>query len=206
MGIDLSRRMIERARERSRAEGVTNAGFEQADAQVYPFEAQAFDLAISRFGAMFFGDPIAAFRNIGLALRPAGRLTLLAWQEIRKNAWQLAIRNALAVGRTLPEPPVGVPGPFGLADANVGRRILVEAGFEDIAFVEINEPICLGANADAAFAYVRTTGFTHGMLNGLDETVTARALDALRATLLAHDSDEGVLFDSSAWLIQARRP
>ena len=73
LGVDLSARMIEWARERARAEGLTNVRFEQADAQVYPFEREGFDLAISRFGAMFFADPVAAFRNIGRALRPGGR-------------------------------------------------------------------------------------------------------------------------------------
>jgi SAM-dependent methyltransferase len=72
---------------------------------VYPFDRQAFDLAISRFGAMFFGDPVAAFRNIGRALRPGGRLALLSWREVGKNEWLLAIREALAAGRTLPRGP-----------------------------------------------------------------------------------------------------
>src|SRR5438067_900610 len=102
--------MIARARERSRAERITNTRFEQADVQVYQFAGQTFDLAISRVGAMFCADPVAAFCNIGGALRPGGRLALLSWQELRKNQWLLALRAALAAGRTLPEPPAGAPG------------------------------------------------------------------------------------------------
>lgn len=206
LGVDLSARMIARARERSRAEGLTNIRFEQADAQVYPFEARAFDLAISRFGAMFFGDPVAAFRNIGLALRPGGRLALLSWQELGKNEWVSAFREALAVGRTLPEPPVGAPGPFGLAEAAAVRRLLAAAGFEAVDLAEVNEPFYLGADGGDAFDFVRTLGMTRGMLDGLDNRTTAQALEALRATLAAHDTGEGVLFDSSAWLITAHRP
>ena len=87
LGVDLSRRMLDQARERSRAEGLTNVRFEQGDAQVYTFDANAFDVAISRFGVMFFDDPVAAFRNVGRALRPGGRVAFLVWQELRKNEW-----------------------------------------------------------------------------------------------------------------------
>jgi ubiquinone/menaquinone biosynthesis C-methylase UbiE len=80
LGVDLSSQMIGHARRRAAQDGIANARFEQADAQIYPFAAGAFDVAISRTGAMFFGDPAAAFGNIGRALRPAGRLTLLTWQ------------------------------------------------------------------------------------------------------------------------------
>ena len=206
LGVDLSARMIARARERSRAEGLTSARFEQADAQVYPFEGQAFDLAISRFGAMFFGDPVAAFRNIGRALRPDGRVALLSWRELGKNEWLLAIRRALAMGRTLPGPPLGVPGPFGLAEAAAVQRILADAGFAGINLEEVNEPVYLGANGDDAFAFVCTLGITKGLLDGLDNPATARALEKLRATLAAHDTGEGVLLGSCAWLITAHRP
>jgi ubiquinone/menaquinone biosynthesis C-methylase UbiE len=206
LGVDLSARMIERARERARAEELTNVRFEQADAQVYPFERGAFDLAISRFGAMFFVDPGAAFGNIGRALRPGGRLALLSWQELQKNEWLLALREALAMGRALPEPPVGAPGPFGLAEADGVRRILAEAGFEDLNLDEVNEPVYFGSDADDAFDFGRTTGPVKGLLDDLDQPTAARALEALRATLAAHETGEGVLFESRAWLITARRP
>jgi SAM-dependent methyltransferase len=198
--------MIACARERARAEGLANVSFEQADAQVYPFEAQAFDLAISRFGAMFFADPVAAFRNIGRALRPDGRLALLAWQELKQNEWLMTIRQALAMGRALPEPPIGAPGPFGLADPAAVRRILAAAGFEDVALDDVDEPMYFGADADDAFGFAQTTGPVKGLLDGLDQPTTARALEALRATLAAHETADGVLFGSRAWLITARRP
>lgn len=86
LGVDLSARMINRARERGLARGITNASFEQADVQVQPFEDGAFDLAISRYGATFFGDRVAAFRNINRALRPGGRLAILSWQPLSLNA------------------------------------------------------------------------------------------------------------------------
>jgi ubiquinone/menaquinone biosynthesis C-methylase UbiE len=82
LGVDLSARMIERAMTRATAAGLGNAQFLQADAQIYPFPAGYFDQAISRTGVMFFGDPAAAFSDIRRALRSAGRLTLLVWQDM----------------------------------------------------------------------------------------------------------------------------
>jgi SAM-dependent methyltransferase len=87
LGVDLSARMIERARCRATAAGLTNAQFLQADAQIYPFPQGSFDQALSRTGVMFFGDPATAFSNIGRALRRSGRLTLLVWQDDDHNPW-----------------------------------------------------------------------------------------------------------------------
>jgi SAM-dependent methyltransferase len=197
--------MLERAGERARAEGFTNVSFEQADAQVHPFEPEGFDLAISRFGGMFFADPVAAFTNIGRALRTGGRLVLLAWQELPKNEWLSAFCDAVALGRTLPVAPVGAPGPFGLADPAGVRRILSEAGFEGVVLEEVHAPFYLGADSDDAFAFASGLGFTRGMLRGLNDSDRARALEQLRATMVAHDSGEGVVFGSCAWIITAHR-
>jgi SAM-dependent methyltransferase len=203
LGIDLSERMIERARERSRAAGITNVSFEQADAQVHPFPPANFSLAISRFGAMFFEDPVVAFSNIRRALRAGGRLGLLAWRELGRNDWLLAIRSALAVGRDLPAPLAGTPGPFGLADADAVQHILTEAGFVDIDLTDIDEPVQLGIDAVDGFGFVSTLSITMGMLHGLDDETKGRALDELRATLAANETDDGVLLGSRAWLIRA---
>ena len=95
-------------------EGLRNVSFEQADAQVCRFPDARFDLAISRFGTMFFGDPAAAFGNIGRALRAAGRLVMLVWQAHDRNEWAVAIRQSLAPEGRLPVPAAGAD-PFSLA-------------------------------------------------------------------------------------------
>ncbi|MCU1451283.1 MAG: Methyltransferase type 11 [Acidimicrobiales bacterium] len=205
LGVDLSGPMLELARARTNAEGLTNVRFEQADAQVHPFDEGSVDVVISSFGAMFFNDPVAAFTNIGRAVRPGGRLAVLAWRELARNEWLVAFREALAVGRTLPSPPVGAPGPFGLADADRTREVLATAGFADVAFTEIDEPIEFGTGADDAWGFVRNVGIVEGLTQDLDEVTKARALDQLHATVVAHDTGDGVLFGTSAWLITARR-
>ena len=116
LGVDVSAPAIKRARELARAEGLRNVTFEHADAQVHRFPQERFDLAISRFGTMFFDDPVAAFANIGRALRPAGRLVMMVWQAHERNEWDVAIRQSLGAA----EGPVAVasegPDPFSLAD------------------------------------------------------------------------------------------
>ena len=205
LGIDLSRRMLDRARERSWTEGLTNLRFEQGDAQVYPFDASAFDVAISRFGVMFFDDPVVAFGNIRRALRPGGRVAFLVWQELRKNEWVWAIRDALAVGRALPEPPGDAPGPFSLANEGRASRILADAGFDDVRIMASNEPFYVGRDADHAYDFLLTLGITKGLLAGLDDDGKEQALANARSTLDAHDSGQGVVCGSAAWLITATR-
>lgn len=204
LGVDLSGPMIDQARRCSSDEGLANTAFLQADAQVHPFAPQSFDIAISRFGAMFFSDPVAAFTNVAGALRSGGRLALLAWQDLANNDWVLALRTALAASRSLPEPPSGVPGPFGLAEEEEVRRILVEAGFDAVELTAVREPIYLGADVADAFGFVREMGLTKGLLAGLDKSASAQALRRLRETLSANASDDGVLIGSAAWLITAR--
>ncbi len=206
LGVDLSRRMLERGRARCEAEGPANVEFLQADAQVHPFEEAAFDVAVSSFGAMFFNDATAAFANIGRALRPGGRLAVMAWQELARNQWLLELRAALALGRSLGAPPNGAPGPFGLAEPAHVRRVLAEAGFVDVGLEAVEEPIELGTDADDAFVFVKTMGVVEGLTNDLDDADTARALQAVHDLLVAHDTGHGVLLDSAAWLITARRP
>ncbi len=127
LGVDLSARMIDRAREFALAEGLRNVTFERADAQVHRFPPKHFDLTISRFGTMFFDDPVAAFANIGRALRPAGRLVMAVWQGHERNQWDLAIRRSLE-GFEGPGPvaPQG-PGPFSLADPRTVQGIAERA-------------------------------------------------------------------------------
>ena len=206
VGIDLSAPMLELARERTEADGLDHVAYVQGDAQVHPFEEHAFDLAMSSFGAMFFGDPVAAFTNIGRGLRPGGRVGLLAWRELPRNEWLMALRGALAAGRELPVPPPDAPTPFSLADPHRVRGILGAAGFDDVDFDPIDQPIEFGSDANDAFAFMQTMGIVRGLTHDLDDDARAQAIDELHQTVVAHTTADGVLFGTSAWLITARRP
>lgn len=203
-GIDLSTRMVERARELATREGLVNATFERADAQVHAFEPDAHDVVISRFGAMFFADRVAAFRNICHAIRPDGRLAMFAWQELERNEWVVEIRAALAAGRELPIPTPGVPGPFGLADPEGVEADLHTAGFPQVAVEAVEEPVWAGSDGNDAFLFFRNTGLARGLLKDLDDAARTSATESLKERMAAHQTGHGVELGSAAWLITAR--
>jgi SAM-dependent methyltransferase len=203
LGVDLSSAMLEIAGARAAQEQLTNVAFEQLDAQIHPFQAEAFDLVVSRTGVMFFGDPVAAFTNIGLALGPGGRMALLAWQPLWENEWIRELSTALAAGRDMPLPPADAPGPFSLSDPDRVRTLLSGAGFTDIELIGTQGAMWFGTDADDAHRFV--LGQLGWMLQGLDDAGRARGLDALRASTSSHEGDQGVHYDSAAWIITATR-
>jgi SAM-dependent methyltransferase len=205
LGIDLSAQMLEHARRISREEGLTNIGFEQADAQVHRFPAGGFDVAISKFGSMFFDDPVAAFGNVGHALRPGGRLVLMVWQARELNAWSTTIREAIAGDAELPPPTATGPNPFSLGDPAVAGGILAAAGFTEVTFTDVREPVHYGPDAAVALDVVSGLRSTRDLLAGMDAGQAAEAVARLRATLAAHQTGDGVLFDARTWIIAARR-
>jgi SAM-dependent methyltransferase len=204
-GVDISAPAIERARHLARAAGLRNVSFEHADAQVHCFPQQLFDVAISRFGTMFFDDPGAAFANIRRALRPSGRLVMLVWQTHERNEWDVAIRQSLAAAEEPQLVPSDGPDPFSLADPAIVTDILEAAGFADVAFTDVNEPVYYGPDVAAALGWVRSFTCTNEMLKRLNPAAAARAVERLSEALAAHLTDDGVWFDSQAWIVTARR-
>jgi SAM-dependent methyltransferase len=200
LGVDLSEPMLALARRLSAEQGLTNITFERADAQSHAFPPAAFDACISRFGVMFFDDPVAAFTNIARALRPGGRLVAIVWQDARHNEWYAAVREA--IGRD----PVTTPAPFTFGDPDVVERILGAAGFVRVRAEDVREPVYYGPDVDTAYGFTLGLGTTQDLLTGLDATATETALDHLRATLRAHDRADGVYFDSRAWIVTAQVP
>jgi SAM-dependent methyltransferase len=204
-GVDLSTSMLDLARKRSADEGLTNVTFVRGDAQVFPFEPDAFDVAMSSFGVMFFGDPVAAYTNIGTALRPGGRLALLAWRHLQDNEWLMGLRGAIALGRELPLPPPDAPTPFSLADPDRVRRVLGAAGYDDVELRPVDEPMMLGVDAADALEFSRTMGVVEGLTQDLDEASVAQAFANLGDLFARYETSDGVLIPSASWLILARR-
>lgn len=203
-GVDLSASMIEHARHRAAAEGIVNVDFEQADVQVHDFAAGAFDVAISRTGTMFFGEPVVAFANIARALRPGGRLVMLTWRSLADNEWLRELFGALAAGRDLAPPPADAPGPFALADPDRVRAILRDAGYGSVELRPVEADVWFGDDPDDAVHFV--LGLMGWMIHDADDATRARALANLHATAVAHHSAAGVTFQSAGWIITATRP
>ena len=203
LGVDVSERMLERARRLTEAERLENVSYELGDAQVHRFDPGRFDVVISRFGTMFFSDPAAAFANIRSALRPQGRLALLVWQRRELNEWALAIDAA--IGEAAQPSPPGAD-PFSLGDADATADILERAGFDALRFEGVHEPVLYGHDIDAALEFVRGFQDTSAALASMSRGDSAHAVDRLREMLAAHYSDDrGVVLDSRSWLITGRR-
>lgn len=216
LGIDVSAPAVARARELAREDGLRNISFDCADAQVRRFPDRRFDLAISRFGTMFFGDPVAAFSNIGRALRPTGRLVMMVWRAEEHNEWAVAIDRILgaddrtaAVDPTAPDaaaPDPTAPDPFSLGDPTTTTAILQAAGFVDVTLTDVDRPVFYGLDADTALAWIRGFTSTKQALERRDPAAAEEALSRLRALMAEHLTGDGVWFASSAWIVAARRP
>ena len=206
LGVDLSAPLLDVARRLAATEGLRNLDFRHADAQSHPFAVAAADLCISRFGAMFFADPVAAFRNLGRALRPGGRLVLLVWQEADRNEWSTAVHDALAPGAPPPDRPAGRgQHAFSLGDPATTEGILSAAGFADVFLTDVHEPVYYGPDVRTAVDLILELRDTQALLARLDEAQVPAALDRLRDTVAAHATADGVLFGSRAWIVTARR-
>jgi SAM-dependent methyltransferase len=195
VGVDISERMLEQARRTS----LPNTTYLPADAAVHDFPPASFDVCISRFGTMFFADPVAAFANLRRALRPGGRLVLLVWQPRDANEWADAIPSALG----------GTPSddsPFTLGDADRTRDLLTAAGFTGLHVTAVREPVYYGSDAETAYANVLRLREPQQLLAALDADAAERARAALRRTLAAHETRDGVLFDASAWIVTGVTP
>jgi len=206
LGVDISKEMIERARSLAEAEGMRNVTFEQADAQDHLFPAERFDLAISRFGTMFFRDPNVAFSNVGRGLRSGGRLLMMVWQGHEQNEWSMSIERAFVATDGPPARGPTALDHFSLADPAAVKGILEAAGFTDITFAGVREPVFYGRDVGAALEWVCGFSTTKEMLDRLGPPDSELALERLRKTLAEHARDDGIWFDSRAWIVKARRP
>lgn len=200
LGVDLSAALLDVARHRGAGLAVE---FEQADAQVRDFGTAAYDLIVSRTGTMFFGDAAAAFANLASAVRPGGGLAILVWRGLADNEWLREIFEALRVGRDLPMPPPGAPGPFAQSDPAVVEPMLAAAGWSDIGFKAIDQSIWLGYDANQGTTW--QLGQSTWLLAGTDEAQRTKATANLHTLFAAHQTADGVRLGSAAWLITARR-
>lgn len=207
LGLDLSGPMLAEARARAEREGITNVSFTQGDAQAHPLEAGAFDAAISRYGVTFFADPVAAFGNVGRALRPGGRLAFVCPADASLNDWvtaMAALRDFLPIG-DFGQP--GLPGMFSLAAPDRIRDVLTAAGFTGIAIDRAQAYGAWGDGAEDAAEFLLGTGPGRHLMEQADAAARARARRSLTDHLRDHEAADGtVRLRSTSWLVTADRP
>ena len=201
LGLDISEPLIEAAR----AKAAPNASFVVGDAASHPFEAGGFDLVFSRFGVMFFGEPVAAFRNLHRALKSSGRLAFVCWRTPQENPWGLApVRAAAPFLPPLPKLGPEDPGQYSFGDRARVERILTEAGFAALSLKPLDLPIFMGKDV----AEVVTNADRFGPLARAFAEATPEAADKARAAiaeiLAPHAKPEGVLLPGACWLVSAK--
>lgn len=132
-GLDIATQLLDRARQRSDQAGLQNTDFILADAQTYAFAPESYDVILSRFGVMFFADPVAAFANIATSLKPGGRMVFAAWGSAAENPW-FSIPSDAAVARLGRPPPTDlcVPGPLAFQDVERVTKLLKDAGLSNV--------------------------------------------------------------------------
>ena len=213
LGVDVSVPMLARARKRaavahaqSRPPVHAPLDFVCADAAVHPFEANV-DLLFSRFGVMFFDDPVRAFANMKPALRPGGRLVFVCWRAPALNPWLLmsfqAVRGMLP---PQPETKPDAPGPFAFARQERIRHILADAGFESIALepADFSLDLANGLGLDAAVETAMEMGPTGRALDGQPGDVMTAVAVKLRETFAPYQSGPTVKLGAAVWIVTAR--
>lgn len=195
LGIDRSEAMLQTARALTQAQALHNVTYACADIEEARFAPGQHDLAISRFGTMFFAQPGAAFTSIREALTASGRLVMLVWQARERNDWVLAIERALKG-----EAP-GSWQPFSLGEPRSTQDLLHRAGFTEVTFTEVHEAVCYGPDAESAFAFVSQFALVQETLAHSRDR--ARSLRRLHTVLAEHQAHDGVWLDARAWIVAA---
>ena len=209
LGVDISGPMLSRARQlasQGASEGMP-VDFVLADATVYPFDPEHFDLLVSRFGVMFFAEPAVSFSNLRRALRPSGRMAFACWREPRENPWMMAPLQAIYqhVPKLPPQGPED-PGPFAFASEERVHRILGEAGFKGIEMepVALSFDIAIGRGLDAAVQAAMQIGPGSRALDGHPPETRAAAATTVKETLAPFVRGDSVPLPGSIWIVTAR--
>lgn len=209
LGVDVSAPLIEHAMARSAAAGLSNLEFQLADAQTHPLEADRFDLMISRFGVMFFDDPVAAFGNIASALRPGARMVFAAWSDPGRNPWfTIPMRVAAAVLGPIKVPDPSAPGPMAFRDIERVVGILRGAGLTGCTGIE--RPVVLNppGTFDEVIEFLVSAGPASRVIaeRGGSEADRAAIAEGCRVELERFQVDGRVRVPAGVNLFQAHRP
>jgi len=205
LGVDLSPAMLSVARSRANHAGLGNVTFEASDVGVVQPAVTDFDVAVSRFGVMFFSDPAAAFAHIRSLMRPGGRLVFVCWQDLFANEWMItpgaAVAGVLGMPGSGAEP--GAPGPFAFADPDRPLSVLQTAGYTNPTAEAVTADLWMGENAAAVARFMRTTGMGRAMFANASPELAELAVAKVTEALEPFESDTGVTMAGAAWLITA---
>ena len=202
VGVDVSEPMVAAARARADAEG-SPARFVRADAQRHAFEAGSFDAIISRFGVMFFDDPVQAFTNLRRAAADDATLRALAWRSATDNPFMTTAERAAApLLPPLPARQPDEPGQFAFADRHRVRHILEASGWAEVDVRPVDVR-CAFPEADLV-PYLSRLGPVGRALDEVDARTRVRVVETVRAAFEPFVDGAEVRFTAACWMIDAR--
>lgn len=205
-GLDISTTLASRAKNNAQAAGVSNVEFECADAQTSDFGDESFDLVFSRFGVMFFDEPVGAFANLRTSLKSGGRLVFAAWASREQNSWVAEPLQRVAKHMELPQaPPADAPGPFSLGDPARLKNLLGEAGYSEITVEAFSAPLVLGDDIPEAVHFLMNLSPSGGAISAAnpDQEILERIAADLARMLEAHQTRGSVAMEASALIVSA---
>ncbi len=200
LGVDISETLIAAAR----AQRLDNARFEVADAATHAFAPGSFDLVFSRFGVMFFADPVAAFRNLRRAMRPFARLVFLCWRTPQENPWAaVPMRAAQPFLPPIERPGPEDPGQYSFGDRARVERILTQAGFGTLSIEPVDLMLTQGRDVPDVMERIGDFGPLARAFKDVPAEQVAKAKAAVAEALKPYATPDGVKLAGACWLVRA---
>lgn len=211
VGLDCCDAFLDEARKAAAEQGIDNISFMRGDAEI-ALPSTGFDFVFARFGTMFFANPVAGLRNMRKALRPGGRMVHIVWRDRVDNPWLSMAKNVVL--DFLPQPGDDAqtcgPGPFSMTNDETVAIMMRSAGYDGINFKRVDAPVFVGKDVADAIAFqlaigpagevFREAGQQAEEKRGQIETALAEAINRQKI------SAEGIVMDSSSWVISAINP
>ena len=207
-GLDISKPMLQRAIESARNRSLENTSFQCVDVQTEYLGVNTFNAAFSRFGVMFFEDPVAAFRNINESLLPRSPLSFICWQSPIQNPWQSLFVQEVKNFIDLPSPPPRSPGPFAFMESDYVNSILENSNFENVEIVGYEAKVNMFSGrslSDAVKDYTSINPVVTEMLKDSTEELKERILNSVIEVFSPYFSEKGLIFPSATWIVTANK-
>lgn len=211
VGLDCCDKFLDYARDEIKARGVDNVSFMRGDAEI-ALPSEGFDFVFARFGTMFFANPVAGLRNMRKALRPGGKMVHIVWRDRVDNPWLSMAKDVVL--QYLPQPGANAqtcgPGPFSMSNEETVRIMMQAAGFEDIEFQRVDAPVLVGNDVSDAIAFQLAIGPAGEVFREAGEEAEQKRneIEAALAEAINRQkiSAQGIVMDSSSWVISATNP